>query len=262
MKDNLCCISKDVIQEAIRSSNKNKESFNVDPNVMIIFSRFLMNYLMKKIKLKEIEWLSSFHPYTAPEFIYRGKYQEIQLTILMPPMGASPMASIAEDLIYCGAKTILLICGSWGIGRKVKLFDYLIPTRGLGLDGTSIHYGRELGEEIKLNKEIINIFIEETKTRTRDYHIGKNFCKEAFYRINKSEILELQKKGCISMENGEVNVLATICNQNKINFGVIFYSYYNPLEGWTISWNYDHYKECIELEGDIALSAMLRINRF
>lgn len=79
---------------------------------MIIFSRFLLNYLMKKIKMEQIEWLLLFHPYASPEHIYRGKYQEIQLTVMIPPMGASPMASIAEDLIYCGAETILLICGS------------------------------------------------------------------------------------------------------------------------------------------------------
>ena len=63
------------------------------------------------------------------------------------------------------------------------------------------------------------------------------------------------------MENGEVNVLATICNQNKIKFGAFFYSYYNPLEGWKISWNEDRYKDCVELEGDIALATILRIDR-
>lgn len=152
-------------------------------------------------------------------------------------------------------------CGSWGISNKVDLFDYLIPTRGLGVDGTSLHYGRKLSEEIKLNKEIVNIFIDETKKRTENYHIGKNFCKEAFYRINKSEILELQKKGCISMENGELNVLATICKQNHIKFGVIFYSYYNPFEGWKISWIEDRYKDCVKLEGDITLATMLRLNK-
>ena len=261
MKDNLCCTSKDVIQAAIRSSGKRQEDFNVDPCVMIVFSRFLVNYLIEKTKLSQIEWLLPFHPYSAPEYIYRGKYQNIQLTVLIPPMGASPLASITEDLIYCGAKTILLVCGSWGIGNKVNLLDYLIPTHGLGMDGTSIHYGRELNEEIELNKEIVEIFIEETKKRTESYHIGKNFCKEAFYQIKKSEILELQRNGFISMENGEINVLATICNQKKINFGAFFYSYYNPLEGWNISWNDDQYKNCVELEGDIALSTILRIDR-
>ncbi len=260
MKEDYCLTSKDVVLAAMQSSNKNMEDFKVDPNVMIVFSGALLNYLKEKANLEQLDWLLPFHPYGS-ERLHRGKYEHIPLTVIVPPMGASTMASVAEDLIFCGSKVILLVCGSWGIGEKVELLDYIIPTHGLGPDGTSIHYGRKLNEEIELNKEIVNIFIEETKNRTKNYHIGKNYCKEAFYKINKTEILEMQQKGCISMENGEVNVLSTICKQNQIKFGVIFYSYYNPLEGWNISWKEENYKDCVELEGDIALATMLRINK-
>jgi len=263
MKEEFCLSSKDVVQAAMDASNKNIKDFSVDPNVMIIFSRGLLNYLKEEVTLEESDWLLPFHPYGS-EKLFRGNYNNIPITIILPPMGASPMASIAEDLIFCGAKRILLVCGSWGIGKKVKLLDYIIPTHGLGSDGTSIHYGRKLSEEIELDKDITNIIIEETKRRTENYHIGKNYSKEAFYQINKQEIFELQKKGCISMENGEVNVLATICKQRKVKYGTIFYSYYNPLEGWNISWmqKKEKYKECVELEGEIALAAILRISQW
>lgn len=261
MKLNYCCTSKDVIQAAIKSSNKSIKDFEVDPNVMIIFSGFLLDYLKEKARMEKIEWLMRFHPYSTPEQLYRGKYKDLPITVLIPPMGASPMASIAEDLIFCGAKSVLLVCGSWGIGDNVKILDYLIPTHALGIDGTSIHYGRNKGEEIELNQEITDIFIEETKKRTENYHIGKNFCKEAFYRITKEEIFKLQKKGCISIENGELNVLATICNQNDVKFGAIFYSYYNPLEGWNIPWMEERYKDCVTVEGELALATILRLNK-
>lgn len=261
MKENLCISSIDVIREAIKRSNKNIKDFEVSPNILIIFSGFLLNYLRERANLEKIEWLMPFHPYAAPEQIYRGKFQDISITILIPPMGASPISSITEDLINCGAKTILLVCGSWGVGENVKLLDYIIPTHGLGLDGTSIHYGREKNEETELNKAVIKAFITETKKRTENYHIGKNFCKEAFYQINKEEIYEIRKKGCISIENGELNVLATICNQNSIKFGAIFYSYYNPLEGWKIPWNDTKYKKCVQLEGDIALGTLIKLNK-
>ncbi|MFW9879163.1 MAG: hypothetical protein ACFFG0_39290 [Candidatus Thorarchaeota archaeon] len=53
-----------------------------------------------------------FHPYAEPEQIYRGKFHDISITVLIPPMDASPIPSITEDLVNYGAKTILLICGS------------------------------------------------------------------------------------------------------------------------------------------------------
>lgn len=258
MKEDYCLTSKDVVQAAITASNKNMKDFEVDKNVLIIFSGGLLNYLKEKADLKELDWLLPFHPYGGGK-LYRGKYEDLPLSVILPSMGASPMASIAEDLIFCGGKIILLVCGSWGIGKKVKLLDYIIPSHGLGPDGTSLHYGRKSNEQIELNKEIIDIFTEETKKRAHNYHIGKNYSKEAFYRINKQEILDLQKKGCISMENGELNVLATICNKNNVKFGAIFYSYYNPLEGWNISWNDNRYKDCVNLEGDISLATIKRL---
>jgi uridine phosphorylase len=247
-----------VVQAAIKASNKARKEFDVDQAVIIIFSGGLLNYLKIKADLKESEWLNPYHPYGGANF-HRGIYKDIPLTVVLPSMGASPMASLAEDLIYCGAKVILLVCGAWGIGKNVKVFDYLIPTHGLGPDGTTIHYGRKSNEEIELNTEIINIFLEETKKWTNSYHIGKNYSKEAFYQINKPEIIELQKLGCISMENGEINVLATICNKYNIKFGAIFYSYYNPLEGWNVSWRDNRYKQCVNLEGDITLETIKRI---
>jgi len=260
MKDNFCLTSKDVVQAAKIASNKNTKDFEVDPNIMIIFSRGLLDNLKDVANLQNSDWLTPFHPYGGGE-LYRGKYNDIPISVLLPSMGASPMASLAEDLIYCGAKLILLVCGSWGIGEKVKLLDYIIPTHGLGPDGTSIHYGRKLNEEVELNKEILNLFIKETNKKANNYHIGKNYCKEAFYKINKPEILSLQKKGVISMENGELNVLATVCNNYNIKFGAIFYSYYNPLEGWNISWRDNRYKECVNVEGDIALAVIQSFNK-
>ncbi|MFX1500531.1 MAG: hypothetical protein ACFFDH_06145 [Promethearchaeota archaeon] len=262
MKKEICLSSNDVVQAALKASNKTIKDFEVDPTVMIIFSGGLLKYLKEKAKLKESDWLIPFHPYSS-EKIFRGMYYNVPITIIIPPMGASPMATIAEDLIYCGAKIILLVCGSWGIGKNVKLLDYLIPTHGLGPDGTTIHYGRRIDEEIELDKKIVNVFIKEVKDRVDNYHIGKNYSKEAFYQIHKQEIFELQKKGCISMENGEVNVLATICKQRNVNFSAIFYSYYIPLEGWNVPWTQkrENYKECVNLEGEIALATILRLNK-
>ncbi|MFX1311739.1 MAG: hypothetical protein ACFFHD_03870 [Promethearchaeota archaeon] len=261
MNKKFCLTPEDVINDASESSDKNENDFKVDPYVFLIFSGSLLEFLKEKAKLKAYEWLMSFHPYASPEEIFRGKYHDIPITVLIPPMGASPIATIAEDLIYCGAKVILLVCGSWGIGKGIKVLDYLIPTHGLGPDGTSIYYGRDIEEELEIDKEITKIIIEETSKRTKNYHIGKNYSKEAFYRITEEEIHDLQNRGCISMENGELNVLATISKLKNINFAAIFYNYFNPLEGWKIPWIEEKYKFCVRLEGEIALATLIKIKK-
>jgi uridine phosphorylase len=258
MEKKFCLSSEDVIRSAIKSSNKKEEDFEVDPYVIIFFSKFLLDYLKERINIEQKEWLDLFHPYASGQ-LFRGYYHGMPISAISPPMGASPISSVIEDLIFCGAKVIFLVCGSWGIGKKVKLLDYLIPTHGLGPDGASIYYGRKPDEEIEIDKEIIKILIEETKKRTKNYHIGKNYSTEALYRIKCKDIYDLQKKECISMENGELNVLGTICKQKKIKFGAIFYSYYNPLEGWAIPWLESKYKDCVNLEAEIALATIKRL---
>ena len=258
MSEKYCISSEDVIEMAIRASKKKREDFKVDPYVILFFSGSLLEYLKKEANVEKIEWLAPYHPYTTGE-LFKGKYQGIPITAISPPMGASPISSLAEDLISCGAKVILLVCGAWGIGRNVKLLDYIIPTHGIGIDGTSIHYGRELDEELEIDPRITGILVEETKSRTKNYHMGKNYAKEAFYMITNEEIGKLQKKGVISMENGELNVLATICKLKGIKFGAIFYSYCNLREGWKIPWGSENYSECAYLEAEIALATIERI---
>ncbi|MFW9879164.1 MAG: hypothetical protein ACFFG0_39295 [Candidatus Thorarchaeota archaeon] len=51
----MCISSIDVIREAIKSSNKNMKDFEVEPNILIIFSGFLLNYLREEANLEKVE---------------------------------------------------------------------------------------------------------------------------------------------------------------------------------------------------------------
>ncbi|MFW9785935.1 MAG: hypothetical protein ACFFFB_26860 [Candidatus Heimdallarchaeota archaeon] len=250
--------SEYVIKKALKYSNNAKEEFACNQYTILLFSNYLLDYLKKKINMESKEWLAPYHPY-ASHHLYKGIYKGIPISVIMPPMGASPIASVAEDLITCGSKVLLLVCGAWGIAQNVKLLDFLIPTHAIGPDGTSLHYGRSPNEKTMINKEIVAIFSEETSKRTENYHIGKNYSMEAFYRIKLKKVIDLQNKGFISMENGELNTLATICSQKQVKFGAIFYSYYNLLENWMVPWFQEDYKKCVELEGKITLATIKRL---
>ncbi len=255
MKNGFCLSTLDIIDAAIKFAGKKKEDFEIDPIIILFFSKSLIDYLKENAKVNEIEWLTPFHPYGGGN-VFKINYKGMKFTAISPPMGASPIASVIEDVISLNAKLILLVCGSWGIGKNVKLLDYLIPTHAIGPDGTSIHYGKNPEEEIEVDKSVYEILSEETKKMTKKCHIGKNFSKEAFYRITRREIQELQGKGCVSMENGELNVLATIARMKGVKFGAIFYSYYNPLNGWKIPWIDPKYKQCVYREIEIVLNAL------
>ena len=253
MKKQFCISTKELIGSIEENTNKSEDDFKVGRIVVITFSKFLIDYIKTRINLEEKEWFTPYHPY-ASNPVFQGLYEKKRISIIIPPMGASPIATVGEDLIYCGAKLILLACGCWGIKNDISLYDFIIPSYAVGRDGTSIYYDRKPGQKIKIDEEIVDMVINETKKLTNSFYVGKNFSFEAFYRMKKENILKLQNSGYISLENGELNVLATLCKLNGIKFGALFYNYYNPLIGWKIPWLYDTYKKCINLQGEIILN--------
>jgi uridine phosphorylase len=255
LKNKYCITSENLIQYAINTSNKKRGDFQIGKFGIIVFSNYLLEYFKDKLNLNTNDWLAPFHPYSSGQ-IHNGIYEDFSISIIMPSMGASPIASIAEDMINCGAKSLFLVCGAWGIANNVKLLDFLVPTHAIGPDGTSIYYGRDLNEETIINKLVADKIINETKKRTKNYHVGKNYSIEAFYKIKIEKVKELQKKNVISMENGELNTLTTICNQRNVRFGAIFYNYFNPLKPWKVPWFEEEYKKCVELEGKIILAVI------
>lgn len=258
MNKKFCIDSEDVVKSAINRANKTKNDYEVGDFTILLFSNYLLEYIKKETNMRPDEWLAPYHPYASNQ-IFKGNFDGISISAIIPPMGASPIASTAEDLITCGTKVILLVCGAWGIAKNVKLLDFLIPSHAVGPDGTSIYYGRKFNESTIINNDIVNTFVKETKKRTNDFHVGKNFSIEAFYKLERKKVEELKDNKFISIENGELNILATICNQKEVKFGAIFYSYYNPLEGWRIPWIEEQYKNCVHIEGEIALATLEKI---
>jgi uridine phosphorylase len=258
MSKKFCISSEDIINVVAEKTGKKEIDFRISPIVIITFSRFLIDFFKTQMIMNEDEWLTPYHPY-ASNSIFRGSYNNKEITIIIPPMGASSVATVAEDLIFCGAQVILLACGCWAIGKSIQLLDFIISTHALGKDGTSIYYNRRFEEQTIINEEMVKILTKEAKRLTNRFHLGKNFSQEAFYKIEKNEIIKIQKSGCISMENGELNVLAAICNANKIKFGALFYNYYNPLDGWEIPWLSENYKDCLTLQGEILLNVIQKV---
>ncbi len=65
------------------------------------------------------------------------------MAVVVPPMGASPLSCVIEDLAARGVSGVFLVCAAWSLGPPVQLGDLIAPSFSVGPDGTSIHYGNE-----------------------------------------------------------------------------------------------------------------------
>jgi uridine phosphorylase len=253
--DNYSITPEFVVLRAMEKANKSIDDFKVEKYAIVFFSTYFLEYLRKNFQVNEDPWLSPYHPY-ASSMLYRIQFKNVKACAICPPMGASSMACVVEDLIYNGATLILLACGAWGIKEDINLLDFMIPTHTLGYDGTSVDYSRSDGQEIPVSKKTFDVIKENVLKEAVQCHIGKNCSKEAFYKINKDFIFKAQKMGCISMENGELNIIATIANNKNVQCGALLYNYFNPLQGWKIPWLNKRYREVVFRQCKIALSVI------
>lgn len=127
---------------AARRDGVEELTLKVERFAVLTFNQAVLDRLAERCGLADVGWLSPrHHPYAAAEGVKRGTYQGGGVTVLVPPMGASPLACVAEDLVTCGAKVLVLVCAAWSLGEPVRFGDLVVPRFSVGPDGTSIHYG-------------------------------------------------------------------------------------------------------------------------
>jgi hypothetical protein len=236
-------------------------SLALSGTAVLTFSKIIVDHLTELCSLKDIEWISPrYHPYCAADVIKRGVYKEMDVIVLVPPMGASPLACILEDLIACGIQTVLLACAAWSLGPPVDFGDLIIPSFSVGLDGTSIHYGNIHGY-ISAESVVVDALTMACNKRGEKIHVGGNVTCEALYRISPKMVVGARQHGCLSMENGEVNTLFAVTQALDILGGVLFQPYIDLQEGWNPACLFDSYPVACRSQAEIVLDAGLQLSK-
>jgi len=233
------------------------------PGVAVLtFSRGVMERLNELCALADAKWLSPLHhPYAAPRIVKRGAFQGLGVTALVPPMGASPLSCIVEDLAACGAEAIFLACAAWSLGPPVEFGDLILPASSIGHDGASIHYGNSQGE-VRAAPEVVNALTETCCALGARRHVGANGVCEALYRITPAMADDFRARGCLCMDNGEASTLFAASRTLGVPAGVLFQPYIELAQGWDPARMSDErYGDACRLQAEIALEAGLRLTR-
>jgi len=175
------------------------------------------------------------------------------VTVLVPPMGASPLACIIEDLGACGVETVFLVCAAWSLGPPVRFGDLIVPTFSVGPDGTSIHYGNSKGQ-IYAASEVVDALAEACRVLGARYHVGGNGTCEALYRVTSQMAEGFRERGCLCMENGEASVVSATAQTLGIVGSVLFQPYIELERGWDPTLLRDErYRAACRLQAEMVL---------
>ena len=240
-----------------RNAGLREEELRVDGVAVLTFSKAVLERMEELCGLKEIRWIGpKHHPYAACHVAKQGAYEGRRVTVLVPPMGASPLACTIEDLVVCGAEAIYLVCAAWSLGPPVQFGDLVIPSFSVGTDGTSPHYGNAAGR-IFANARVTEALQEAGGARGATIHVGGNATCEALYRVSPEMVEAFREQGCLCMENGEAATLFAATQALGVPSGALFQSYIDLRKGWDPNRLDERYRETCRLQAEIVLAASL-----
>jgi uridine phosphorylase len=231
------------------------EALGLSGVAILTFSRAVVERLEELCGLEDAVWLSAaHHPYAAARVVKRGVFEGLDVIALVPPMGASPLACIVEDLAACGVQAIFLACAAWSLGPPVVFGDLIVPAFSAGPDGTSIHYGNVSGR-VEAHPAAVEALAAACRERRATVHVGGNGSCEALYRITPEMAEGFRQQGCLCMENGEASTLFAATRTLGILGGVLFQSYIDLEQGWDPARLDEHYVGACRLQAEAVLAA-------
>jgi uridine phosphorylase len=246
---------------AARHAGLDDEVLSLRDVAVLTFSKTVVDRLTELCGLNDARWLGpQHHPYAAAEVVKRGKYKDLDITLLVPPMGASPLACVIEDLAVCGVKGVFLVCASWSLGPPVRFGDMIVPTFSIGHDGTSIHYGNDSGQ-VQADTVVVEALAEACRSQRATVHVGGNASCEALYRITPEMAERFRKRGCLCMENGEASTLLAVAKTLRIAGGVLFQPYIELAQGWDPNSLNERYRTTCRIQADAVLEACVKLKQ-
>lgn len=246
---------------AARHGGLDDEILSLRGVAVLTFSKTVVDRLTGLCGLKDASWLGpQRHPYATADVVKRGTYKELDITLLVPPMGASPLACIIEDLVACGVRGVFLVCASWSLGPPVRFGDMIVPTFSVGHDGTSIHYGND-SDRVQADSVVVEALAEACRKQRVTVHVGGNASCEAFYRITPEMAQRYRGLGCLCMENGEASTLLAVTKTLRIAGGVLFQPYIELARGWDPNSVNEWYRTTCRLQADAVLEACTKLKQ-
>ena len=161
---------------------------------------------------------------------YTGTLDGVRVSVISSGIGG-PSASIAiEEVVNCGADTIIRVGTCGGMQEEVMSGDLVIASAAVRMEGTTREYA-PLEYPAVADHVVLNALEEAAKKLGMKHHIGVVQCKDAFYGQHNPELLPQKeillqkwdaymKMGCLASEM-ESAALFIVGSYRKIRTGTV-----------------------------------------
>jgi uridine phosphorylase len=155
--------------------------------------------------------------------VYNGKYSGIPVTLASTGIGGPSAAIVIEELVQCGAKTIIRV-GSGGVTRKeIETGDVVISTGVCKEEKSSLAFAPE-GFAAVPDYDVLNALIKSAKMSKKKFFYGLTMCCDAFYSTKHRELMKEWGNIGVIGSDMESSTLFTLASIKGIKAGFIFYA--------------------------------------
>ena len=184
-----------VIEHHTRRRGIHIEEIGIRPIVVVSWGQRIIEWLAKKTGADPSpHWM-----YSDRELLYVGEINGQEVSFVRLPIGAPGSVARMEEMVACGAKTIIGLGWAGSLQPDIPIGSYLIPSACTRQEGTSPHY---LDDESDILPDdglaaALQGAAESAGCRT---HIGLHWTTDAPYREPVDTIEAYRRRGVLGVD--------------------------------------------------------------
>lgn len=244
---------EDFLQYEARYRGVDKEYFGIPARLILLYSRSAFEHAQQVLDGKALDWLyGEYRP------IYIGEVDGREIGVFRAWVGAPAAAAMLEELIACGADSVVEVGVAGGLQPSLRPGDIVAVTEAIRDEGTSNHYFRP---EVRLESSpgLRKLLIESLDAKGIHHQVGPVWTTDGVYRETKSKISRFRGQGvmAVNMETSALFAVAKYRNVEIASAQVI--SDVLSEEGWQPAFRHERVSGSLQKLFDVVIEALAQV---
>ena len=241
------------VQYAAERRGLRVRDFGVNEIVLILYSGNAQKRLAEKTNAEIApNWL-----YAESRPLYNFSMKGRKVSMFRPFAGASAAAMYVEELIACGARTIISYGYAGSLQQSVLIGHFVIPMRALREEGVSYHYLPENAVP-RADEGVVSALEEACAKHGVSYHKGATWTTDAPYREMKAKVSKYREEGILTVEM-EASAIFSIGMFRKVNTGSLLTISDELFDEWKPGFHVTELERAEYKAAEVLLEAVTRL---
>ena len=131
---------------------------------------------------------------------YTGTYQGQPVSVQTSGMGTPSISIVVEELLNLGARRLVRVGTTGGIGRGVRSADLVVATSATPADGSTATYLDGDPYAPVADFELTRALVDAARAQDVDPHIGPILTVDVFYNPDPDYVPKWRARGILSVE--------------------------------------------------------------